>query len=352
MQLAGATVKELQSAFESGDASCEEAVCAHLEVIQHRDSEIAAFLLVDEDGALAQARDIDQRRAAGESLGKLAGLPIAVKDLVCTKGQPTTCASRMLENFVPPYDAHVVEQLRAADAVIVGKVNMDEFAMGSSTENSAFKVTRNPWNTEHTPGGSSGGSAACVAAGMVPFSIGSDTGGSIRQPAAFCGVVGLKPTYGRVSRYGLIAYASSLDQIGPLANDVSGAARLLEVLAGHDARDETSVDRPVPEYTESIDSPLEGLRIGVAAEHFAEGLDSQVAAAFHEAMDVYKKLGATVHGHQPAALQILHRHILSHRMRGSVEQPRTIRRSSLRPPRRRLRIDDRHVRRIARRRLR
>ncbi|MCH7686856.1 MAG: Asp-tRNA(Asn)/Glu-tRNA(Gln) amidotransferase subunit GatA, partial [Planctomycetes bacterium] len=226
--------------------------------------------------------------------GKLAGLPVAVKDVLCTKGVPTTCASRMLQNFVPPYDAHVIERLKQADAVLIGKANMDEFAMGSSTENSAFQQTHNPWNLDHAPGGSSGGSAAAVSAQMVPLAVGSDTGGSIRQPASFCGVVGMKPTYGRVSRYGLVAFASSLDQIGPLANDVPGAAILLEVLAGYDCRDSTCVNLPVPEYSRTVEEPLSGLKIGIAGEHFTAGLDPEVESAVRTALDVYKSLGAEI----------------------------------------------------------
>ncbi|MCL4113280.1 UNVERIFIED_CONTAM: hypothetical protein GTU68_007610 [Idotea baltica] len=294
MSGSGSTTGEILESLKNSSRTAVDVVKQHLDAIQTRDESIGAFLNVDSDGALATAAEIDQRRAAGQSVGKLAGLPVAVKDLVCTKGQPTTCASKMLENFVPPYDAHVVERLRAEDAVLIGKVNMDEFAMGSSTESSAFKSCRNPWSVDHTPGGSSGGSAAAVAAGMSPLSLGSDTGGSIRQPASFCGVVGLKPTYGRVSRYGLVAFASSLDQIGPLSNDVSGSALLLEVIAGHDKRDSTCVDRPVPEYSKSVDRPLEGLRIGVLGEIPSEGMNPDVQAAFDQSIEVYKSLGATV----------------------------------------------------------
>ncbi|MGQ0635622.1 MAG: Asp-tRNA(Asn)/Glu-tRNA(Gln) amidotransferase subunit GatA [Planctomycetaceae bacterium] len=295
MSIIGATAGELLQRLERRDVSCAEITGAFLEAIERRDGAIRAFLHVDHEAARAQARDIDARRQRGEKLGKLAGLPVAVKDVICTQGQPTTCASRMLQRFVPPYDAHVISRLKGADAVLIGKTNMDEFAMGSSTENSAFQVTRNPWNLEHTPGGSSGGSGAAVAAAMAPLALGTDTGGSIRLPAGFCGVVGMKPTYGRVSRYGLIAYGSSLDQIGPFANDVAGAALLLEVLAGHDPRDSTSVDALVPDYSRTLEDPLAGLRIGLAKEHFVSGLDPQVEQAIRSAVEVYKSLGATVH---------------------------------------------------------
>jgi aspartyl-tRNA(Asn)/glutamyl-tRNA(Gln) amidotransferase subunit A len=265
-----------------------------LSAIDNRDGSIGAFLHVDREDALKQAAAIDTRRGRGEKLGPLAGVPVAIKDVLCQTGQPTTCASRMLEKFVPPYDAHAITRLREAGAVLLGRANMDEFAMGSSCENSAYKLTHNPWNTDRAPGGSSGGSAAAVAAGMTPLSLGTDTGGSIRQPASFCGVVGLKPTYGRVSRYGLIAYASSLDQIGPFAPDVYGAAAVLEAIAGHDGRDSTCVNREVPTYTKSLEEPLAGLRVGVAREHFVEGLDGDVEKAVRKAIDVYKSLGAKV----------------------------------------------------------
>jgi len=294
MSITGATTGELLDQMNRGDVSCAEVVNAHLDRIESTDETIGAFLAVDREQALERAGDIDAKRSRGESLGALAGLPIAVKDVLCTRGQATTCGSRMLESYVPPYDAHVIEKLHSADAVIVGKVNMDEFAMGSSTENSAFQVTRNPWNLDHTPGGSSGGPAAAVAASMTPLSIGSDTGGSIRLPAAFCGIVGMKPTYGRVSRYGLVAFASSLDQLGPLANDVTGAALLLETMAGHDSRDATSLDEPVPEYSRTVDEGLKGLKIGLVREHFAEGLDPEVEQAVQSAVEVYQSLGATV----------------------------------------------------------
>lgn len=294
MDIIGAPAIQLLDAMQNGSVSAADVIDAHLNAITSHDDSIGAMISVDADGARQTAAEIDRKRGAGEPLGRLAGLPVAVKDNMCTQGTATTCASRMLENFVPPYDAHAVSRLREADAVIIGKTNLDEFAMGSTCENSALKATHNPWNTAHTPGGSSGGSAAAVAARFVPFAVGSDTGGSIRQPASFCGVVGLKPTYGRVSRYGLVAFGSSLDQIGPLATDVSGAAALLEVLAGHDARDSTSIDRPVPEYTASLEQPVEGLRIGVVPEFFGEGIDADVEATVKQAIDVYRSLGAEV----------------------------------------------------------
>lgn len=255
---------------------------------------INAFVQVDAEAALANAEQIDQRRSSGETIGLLQGLPVAIKDNMCAVDTATTCGSRMLENYQPPYDADVVERLKAADAVILGKLNMDEFAMGSSTETSFKGVTRNPWNDQHSPGGSSGGSAAAVAAGMVPLALGSDTGGSIRQPASFCGVVGMKPTYGRVSRYGLVAFASSLDQIGPFARDIQGTALLLQAIAGHDHRDTTSVQQDVPDYTGQLDQPLQGLRIGIVDEHYGEGLDSEVESAVRAAIGKLEAAGATV----------------------------------------------------------
>jgi aspartyl-tRNA(Asn)/glutamyl-tRNA(Gln) amidotransferase subunit A len=294
MSILGATAGELLARLERGDLSSVEITTAYLDAIAAADEQVGAFLHVDRESVLQQAESVDQKRAAGAHLGALAGLPVAVKDVLCTAGQPTTCASRMLQNFIPPYDAHVITRLKQADAVLIGKTNMDEFAMGSSTENSAFRTTCNPWNLDHTPGGSSGGAAAAVAANFVPLSVGSDTGGSIRQPAAFCGVVGMKPTYGRVSRYGLVAFASSLDQVGPLANDVPGAALLLETFAGYDHRDSTCVNRPVPPYSRTVEEPLTGLRIGVAREHFVEGLSPEVEQALQAALDVYRSLGAQV----------------------------------------------------------
>ena len=221
-------------------------------------------------------------------------MPIAIKDVLCTKGIPTTCSSKMLQNFIPPYDAHVIEKLKAADAVLIGKTNMDEFAMGSSTENSAYHTTRNPWDLERIPGGSSGGSAAAVAACEAACSLGTDTGGSIRQPASLCGIVGIKPTYGRISRYGLIAFASSLDQVGPFTHDVTDNALIMEVISGHDHRDSTSVDAPVPAYTKTLNTPVSGLTIGVAREYFGDGLDPEVEAAVRQSLKEYEKLGATI----------------------------------------------------------
>ena len=278
----------------AGEISSVELTRTYLDRIARHDGKVKAFLRVDPPAALAQAEEIDRRRKAGKPLGKLAGLPVAVKDLLCTKDEPTTCASRMLENFRPPYDATVVAKLKAADAVLIGRTNMDEFAMGGSNENSAFFPTRNPWDTSRVPGGSSGGSAAAVATRMAPLAIGSDTGGSIRCPAGLCGISGLKPTYGRVSRYGLVAFASSLDQIGPMGQTAEDCALLLEVLAGHDPHDSTSIDLPVPKYSESVRQPLEGLRIGLVREHFGEGLDAEVEHAVREAVRVYESLGAKV----------------------------------------------------------
>jgi aspartyl-tRNA(Asn)/glutamyl-tRNA(Gln) amidotransferase subunit A len=288
------TACELLDSLGKGQISAESLAFACLGVIRRTDPNIGAFLQVYAESALEKAGEIDRRRALGAPLGVLAGIPVAVKDVVCLAGQRTACGSRILEPFVPPYDAEVISRLRAADAVLIGKTNMDEFAMGSSTENSAFQKTRNPWDRERIPGGSSGGSAAAVAACMAPLALGSDTGGSIRQPACMCGVVGMKPTYGRVSRYGLVAFASSLDQVGPLSHDVADAALLLQVIAGHDPRDSTSVAEPVADYRANLDSPIQPLTIGVAREHFGEGLDPEVESAVRAAIAIYKDLGVTV----------------------------------------------------------
>ncbi|HXD88770.1 MAG TPA: Asp-tRNA(Asn)/Glu-tRNA(Gln) amidotransferase subunit GatA [Urbifossiella sp.] len=288
------TATQLLALQASGQTTAAAIADAFLAAIRDREPKLQAFLAVDEAAVRERAAAIDAKRKSGQPLGPLAGIPVAVKDVLCTKGTRTTCGSRILERFVPPYNAHVIDRLLAADAVIIGKTNMDEFAMGSSTENSAYQVTRNPWNLSCIPGGSSGGSAAAVAGCEAPLALGTDTGGSIRQPAALCGAVGLKPTYGRVSRYGLVAYASSLDQVGPLAHDVADAALLLEAIAGHDPRDSTSVDRPVPRYLRTLNEPISGLRIGVPREFFDAGLDAEVEAAVRTALKEYEKLGASV----------------------------------------------------------
>jgi aspartyl-tRNA(Asn)/glutamyl-tRNA(Gln) amidotransferase subunit A len=284
---------ELRDILARGESTAEALTAQFLDAVRRRDPQVRAFLHV-EAGALEQALAVDRRRRLGEPLGALAGIPVALKDVLCTRGQPTTCGSKILQNFRPPYDAHVVTRLRQADAVLLGKTNMDEFAMGSSTENSAFQVTTNPWDPTRIPGGSSGGSAAAVASCQAPLALGSDTGGSIRQPAGLCGVVGLKPSYGRVSRFGLVAFGSSLDQVGPFAHDVRDAALLLEVIAGHDPRDSTSVDRPVPAYSQTVEQPLGSLTIGVPDEYFGEGLDAEVGQAVRAALKVYEDLGATL----------------------------------------------------------
>jgi aspartyl-tRNA(Asn)/glutamyl-tRNA(Gln) amidotransferase subunit A len=277
-----------------GEVTAEQVTADALGRIAAKNGAVNAFLHVARDEALEHARGVDAKRSRGEALGSMAGVPVAVKDAICTRGVRTTAGSKILGSYVPPYDAAVIERLRAADAVLVGKTNMDEFAMGSSTENSAFGPAKNPWDTTRTPGGSSGGSAAAVAAGLAPCALGSDTGGSIRQPASLTGTVGLKPTYGRVSRYGLIAFASSLDQIGPLATDVRGAARLLSVIAGHDPRDSTSLDVPAGDWEAACDRDVKGLRIGVPEEYFAEGLDPEVAASARAAIAALERAGCVV----------------------------------------------------------
>jgi aspartyl-tRNA(Asn)/glutamyl-tRNA(Gln) amidotransferase subunit A len=286
------TATDLAEKLNRREVHAVDVAAAFFKAIRERDKGLRAFLHVDEPAAMKQAEAIDSKRGRGELIGKLAGVPVAVKDIFCTAGVRTTCGSKILANFVPPYDAHVIARLRAEDGVVIGKTNMDEFAMGSSTENSAYQVTGNPWDPSRVPGGSSGGSAAAVAAGMAPLALGTDTGGSIRQPAALCGIVGMKPTYGRVSRFGVVAFASSLDQVGPFGHTVRDAALLLEVIAGHDRRDSTSVDRPVPAYSRTIDEPVRPLTIGVAREHFAQGLDPEVERAVREAIKVYQGQGA------------------------------------------------------------
>ncbi len=289
------SAREIAAGVRAGEWTARQLVDEHLSAIEMGDGEIHAFLHVDADGARAAADAVDARVAAGEDPGPLAGVPVALKDNLCTRGVPTTCSSRILEGWVPPYDATVVERLTAAGAVAVGKTNLDEFAMGSSTENSAFGPTRNPHDTTRVPGGSSGGSAAAVAAGFVPLAFGSDTGGSIRQPAALCGVVGLKPTYGRVSRYGLIAFASSLDQIGPFSRTVADAAVALQVVGGPDPRDATSAPDAQPDYLGALHEGVDGLRVGVVSELLAmEGVAPEVAAQTRAAADVLAAAGAKV----------------------------------------------------------
>ena len=288
------SASELVGKLQKGEVRSVDLAQAFIASCDKNEPAIQAFLHLDRQAILDAAEHSDSRRKTGEKLGPLAGLPIAIKDNMCQKGVPTTCASKILKGFKPPYSATVVERLLAAGAVPFGKTNLDEFAMGSSTENSAYQTTRNPWDTTRIPGGSSGGSAAAVAGCLAPLSLGSDTGGSIRQPASLCGIVGLKPTYGLISRYGLVAFASSLDQIGPFSHDVTGSALLLEALAGHDPRDTTCVNQPVPDYLADLDKPLAGLRVGVAREFFGEGLDSQVEKAVRAALDVYKSQGATI----------------------------------------------------------
>ncbi len=293
MEPADATARELSERIARGDVTCEavaESVVRRADRIEPR---LHAYRRFDREGLLARARELDRSERGGKR-GPLFGIPLALKDNLCTRGVPTTCCSKILENFTPPYDATVVRKLAAAGSMTTGKTNMDEFAMGSSTENSAFGVTKNPWDLSRIPGGSSGGSAAAVAAGECVAALGSDTGGSIRQPAALCGVVGLKPTYGRVSRYGLIAFASSLDQIGPITRDVGDCALLMNVLAGHDPLDSTSADVAVPDYTRNLEDGAAGLVLGMPREYFAEGLDGEVAAAIAEARRVLEGAGAKV----------------------------------------------------------
>jgi aspartyl-tRNA(Asn)/glutamyl-tRNA(Gln) amidotransferase subunit A len=297
--LTALTVRELAARYRRGDATPSEATRAYLARIEAVNPRVGAYLTVTAEAALDAAAAADRRFAAGAALGPLDGIPVAVKDVLCTRGVRTTCGSRILERFVPPYDATVVARLVAQGAVLLGKLNLDEFAMGSSTENSAFFPTRNPWDLERVPGGSSGGAAAAVAADLAAATLGSDTGGSIRQPAAFCGVVGVKPTYGRVSRYGLVAFASSLDQVGPFAKDVADAALVLQAIAGHDPRDSTSAAAPVPDYAAGLGAGIEGLRLGVPAEYFIEGMDAEVEAVVRAAIETLRGLGATT---EPVAL--------------------------------------------------
>ncbi len=288
------TASDLNRELESKRISSEEIVRAVIDRTRAVDEKVCAFISFDEDDAIAQAKASDARRARGEALGPLDGIPVGIKDIMAVKGQPLTCASRMLGKFVSPYDATSIRKLKDAGAVVWGRLNMDEFAMGSSTENSSVKTTANPWNTECIPGGSSGGSAACVAAGEAPLSLGSDTGGSIRQPAALCGVVGMKPTYGLVSRYGLVAFASSLDQIGPFAHTVEDAALLLQTIAGHDRFDSTSFKTDIPDYRTELQRKRGPWKLGIPREYFGEGLDPEVEKAVRAAIEFYRKEGCEI----------------------------------------------------------
>ena len=290
MDITELTVHELIEKKKAGELTSEEIVKAYAKRIEEKEKDVDAFITITTDEALKKAKEKDENGLKGD----LDGIPIGIKDNINVKGTRTTCASKMLENFVSPYDATVIEKLNESGLISLGKMNMDEFAMGSSTENSAIKVTHNPWNLNTVPGGSSGGSAAAVAANEVPWALGSDTGGSIREPASFCGIVGIKPTYGLVSRYGLVAFASSLDQIGALTKDVEDAAILLNLIVGHDEKDSTSYDREKVDYTKSLKNDVKGLKIGVPKEFYAEGLNEEVKAALENAIEEYKKLGAIV----------------------------------------------------------
>ncbi|MCM1284381.1 MAG: Asp-tRNA(Asn)/Glu-tRNA(Gln) amidotransferase subunit GatA [Roseburia sp.] len=294
MNLLECTAVELGKKIASREVSAEEAVRAALEAIQKKEEKVHSFVTVDEEGALEAARSVQAKIDAGELTGPLAGVPVAVKDNLCTEGLLTTCSSKILDNFVPAYTAEAVLKLKEAGAVIVGKTNMDEFAMGSTTETSAFGVTRNPWNLEHVPGGSSGGSCAAVAAEEVPYALGSDTGGSIRQPSAFCGVTGIKPTYGTVSRYGLIAYGSSLDQIGPVAKSVTDCAAILEIIAGYDKKDSTSIQREDTDFTSALVEDVRGMKIGIPRDYLGDGLDAEVKKAVLAAAKTLEERGAVV----------------------------------------------------------
>ncbi len=302
------TINEAQRLLKAKQISSLELTRAVLEQIKKVERNVKAIVTVTEELALTQAKQADDRIASGNGI-PLNGIPALIKDVICTKGIRTTCSSKMLENFVPPYNATVMEKLNDCGVVVVGKANMDEFAMGSSTENSAFFTTRNPWDLERVPGGSSGGSAAGVAAGEAIYALGSDTGGSIRQPASFCSVTGLKPTYGRISRYGLVAFASSLDQIGPLTQDVTDAAIVLNAIAGFDDRDSTSIPLPVPDYTQCLTSDIKGIKLGIPKEYFVEGMQPKVAEAVRAAINKLEELGANIDWqvslpHTPYALAV------------------------------------------------
>ena len=292
MQLYQLTIHQLHEMLKKGEVTSQEATASVFKRIKEVEGEVHAYVTLTEELAMQQAQETDARIEKSE-MTLLTGIPLALKDILCTNGIRTTCSSRILENFIPPFDATVVKKLKAAGAVFTGKTNMDEFAMGSSTETSYFGVTRNPWDLDRVPGGSSGGSAAAVAAGECIAATGSDTGGSIRQPASLCGIVGLKPTYGRISRFGLIAFASSLDQIGPMTKDVEDTAILLNFLCGHDPMDSTSINLPVPDYTKSLKKDLKGIRLGIPDEYFIEGLDPEVREAIERAIQIMEGLGAT-----------------------------------------------------------
>ena len=294
MDITSLTVHELQEKLEKNEITSEEIVKAYVDRINDKEKDVKAFVTTLCDEALEEAKKVDNERKAGKELSSLAGIPIGIKDNMCTKGVKTTCSSRMLEDFIAPYNATVVEKLNNENLINLGKLNMDEFAMGASTEYSYFKKTSNPWKLNTVPGGSSGGSAAAVAAELVPWALGSDTGGSIRQPSSFCGVVGLKPTYGLVSRYGLVAFASSLDQIGPITKDVRDSAILLNIIAGHDEKDSTSYDISKKDYTKALKNDVKGLKIGIPKEYFGEGINEEVKKKLEEAIETYKKLGAEV----------------------------------------------------------
>lgn len=294
MNLMSLTAVELGRKIKAKEVTVEEAVGAALTAIEKKEKTVHSFVTVDKEGALKRAREVQKQLNAGELQGPLAGVPVAVKDNLCTKGVRTTCASNMLHNFVPTYSAEAVLNLEKAGAVILGKTNMDEFAMGSTTETSAFGTTKNPWNTAHVPGGSSGGSCAAVAAEECIYALGSDTGGSIRQPSSFCGVTGIKPTYGTVSRYGLIAYGSSLDQIGPIAKDVTDCATILEVISSYDKKDSTSIKRDDCRFTKALVDDVTGMKIGIPRDYFGEGLDPEVKKAVLYAAEVLKDKGAVI----------------------------------------------------------
>ena len=294
MNITELTVHELQEKLKSKELTITEINKAYVDRINEKEKDVQAFITLTTDEALEKSKIIEEKVNKGEIKGELAGIPIGIKDNMCIKGTKTTCASKMLENFIAPYNATVIEKINDENMISLGKTNMDEFAMGSSTETSYFKKTRNPWDLERIPGGSSGGSAAAVASNMVPWALGSDTGGSIRQPAGCCGVVGLKPTYGLISRYGLIAYASSLDQIGAFTKDVEDTAILLNVIAGHDDRDTTSAKQEKKDYTKALKNDVKGLKIAIPKEFFGEGISEEVKANLEKAIEKYKELGATV----------------------------------------------------------